>query len=87
MPPPWPFSALLLSSVLGLPVFYNDTRNTTSNDANVSYPLNTSKYQVHSILRACPLSTCHIHDLDHLLQQGNEDAGNKVHDPFGPGKK
>lgn len=36
---------------------------------------------------ACPLSICQIHDLDRALQQGEEDAGNKVHDPFGPGKK
>ncbi|MCI4381494.1 hypothetical protein PGIGA_G00252380 [Pangasianodon gigas] len=39
MLPPWSLGTLLLSSVLGFPVYHNDTRNITSNDDVSHEPL------------------------------------------------
>ncbi|KAK3558625.1 hypothetical protein QTP86_022053 [Hemibagrus guttatus] len=71
MPLPWSFSALLLGSVLGILRPNNDTENFTSG-ASAPY---------------CSLPTCHAHALDNTFQKGDEEAGQKTHDPFGPGKK
>ncbi|GAA6084723.1 uncharacterized protein zgc:193726 [Tachysurus ichikawai] len=68
---PWSVSVLLLSSVLGFPVNYNNTGNFTR--------------RVQALY--CFLPTCNIHKLDEFIQKGDESADGKTQDPYGPGKK
>ncbi|KAF7702462.1 uncharacterized protein zgc:193726 [Silurus meridionalis] len=92
MLPLWIFSALLLSLVLGNPL-YNNTQNRTRLDNNSSFNSSSAPLQDRNLnvlfhpLSGCMLSTCHMHELDSRLQQGNENAGDQTHDPYGPGKK
>ncbi|XP_060742846.1 uncharacterized protein zgc:193726 [Tachysurus vachellii] len=90
MPLPWSVSVLLLSSVLGLPVDYNNTGNSTSSDDltlkpyNISHNLSTTNRIAVSY---CYLPTCSVHKLDEIVHKGDETADKKTQDPYGPGKK
>ncbi|XP_047676146.1 uncharacterized protein zgc:193726 [Tachysurus fulvidraco] len=83
----WSVSVLLLCSVLGLPANYNKTGNSTSSD---DFPTNRTYNFTHNRLMQSPyciLPTCHLHTVDENFQKGDEEAGERTHDPHGPGKK
>ncbi|KAF4114593.1 hypothetical protein G5714_004816 [Onychostoma macrolepis] len=85
----WTLSSLILSYTLGFPIL-NGTSSGSHMETLINVTMgNITEFNEINLMSGpgCSLATCAIQDLVDRMQIGDEKAGDRASDAWGPGKK